>query len=101
MFDDSNWECHILLLDVCDGYNRVAIDTYDETIEFLCGNIGYHWIFFPHYDSGTVLGNYNNIEYNFRKLYDIFDEHNAISIAHSLPQIEKYVRFQNKKEERA
>lgn len=101
LFDDSNWDCHILSLDVCEGYYRVTLDTYKETIEFLCGNIGYHWIFFPHYDSGTVLGNYNNIEYNFRKLYDIFDEHNATSIAHSLPEIEKYIRFQKRKEEHA
>ena len=99
LFDDSSWDCHILLLDVCDGYYRITLDTYEETIEFLCENIGYHWIFFPQYDSGTVLGNYNNIEFNFRKLYDIFNEHDAISIARSLPEIEKHLRFQKEKEE--
>ena len=99
LYEDSTWECHILSLDVCDGYSRVIIDTYEKTITFLCGNIGYHWIFFPDSEEGTVLGNYNNIEYNFRKLYEFFNEHNAASIAHSLLEIEKYIRFHKKKEE--
>ena len=99
LFEDINWECRVLSLDVCDGYFRVILDTYDETITFLCGNIGYHWIFFPESGLGTVLSNYNDMEYNYRKLYEINDDHTAISIVYALIEIEKYISFQMKKEE--
>ena len=94
--DHGYWNCHALLLDECKGYYRMIVDTHKNTLEFLCGNIGYHWIFFTNLGVGTILGSYNCIEYNHEKLVDILSNHDALSIAHALYEIDIQINLQKK-----
>lgn len=97
IMDETWWTCTILSLDVCDGYYRITLDTSRRKVTFLCGNGGYHWIFFPHRGVGTELGNFSDFEYNLMKLGKYFDHITCMSILYCLTNVENFVHRIHKK----
>lgn len=90
------WECHVLSIDEYSGYYRVLVDTDMNALEFLCGNYGCHWILFTNIGTGTILGSYNSFDYNYNKLEDILNHHDAFSIAQALNEIHDRIKSQKK-----
>ena len=98
LYDFGTWKCNILSLDVCDGYYKITLDTSENIINMICGNGGYHWIFFPDLGVGTIFGSYGDYDYNYSKLCDIYDDIDALSIVCCMSNVENFVHKTSKME---
>ena len=81
------WHGYINKLVYCGNLLEISIILVQPTAAVICKTTSGFFVFFPHYECGSILCSLFDINENFGRLAAIFDEKDAFTIAFAINKV--------------